>query len=209
MYFVGNCDDYSMLINKKVTLSDKVSLGLRSGFATFCYDTKCLFCCKTIQEYMFKAESQRSEKHLSYKERVDSFQQEVKSKCVETKYTWVNEVLARIEYSRYLMASNSVYHKCCSIGFRLGKYPEEDCYEPLSKNRKTVSGQMFDVKREDTFLQAVNYLLENDEEQLTIHDLITKMSQLCENPFSFKPMKRRLLITFVKVMITEMMGKPS
>ena len=108
---------------------------------------------------MFKAESQRSEKHLAYKVKSDSFQQEVKAKCVKTKYTWANEVLARIEYSIYLISSNSAYHKCCSIEFRLGKYPEEDCYEPISKNRKTVSGQMFDNKREDAFLQAVNYLL--------------------------------------------------
>ena len=75
---------------------------------------------------MFKAESQRSEKHLAYKVKSDSFQQEVKATCVKTKYTWANEILARIEYSRYLMSSNSVYHKCCSIEFRLGKYPEED-----------------------------------------------------------------------------------
>ena len=47
------------------------------------------------------------------------------------------------------------------------------------------------IKREDAFLQAVNYLLEHDEEQRTIHDLRTKIGQLCENPFSFKPMKRR------------------
>ena len=57
---------------------------------------------------MFKAELQRSEKHLAYKVKSNSFQQEVKAKCVKTKYTWSNEVLARIEYSRYLMSSNSV-----------------------------------------------------------------------------------------------------
>ena len=81
---------------------------------------------------------------------------------------WANEVIARIEYSRDLMASNSVYHQYYSIEFRLGKYPDEDCYEPPAKKRKTVSGRMFDIKREDTFSQALNYLLENDEEQLTI-----------------------------------------
>ena len=151
MYFVGNFDEYSTLINKKVTYSDKVSLRLRSGFAVFCYDFKCLFCCKTIQEGMFKAESQRSEKYLAYKVKSDPFQQEVKAKCEETKYTQANEVLARIEYSRDLMASNSVYHQYCSIEFRLRKYPEEDCYEPLSKNRKTVSGQMFDFKEKMPF----------------------------------------------------------
>ena len=111
-------------------------------------------------------------------------------------YTWANEVLAHIEYSRDLMVTNSVYHQCCSIEFRLGKYPEEDCNEPLCKNRKTVSVQMFDIKREDAFLQAVNCLLENDEEQLKFHDLITQMDQLCENPFSYKHMKRRLLDYF-------------
>ena len=100
-------------------------LTLRSGFAALCYDIKCLFCCKTIQEGMFKEESQRSEKHLAYKVKSDSFHQGVKAKCVETKYIWANEVLARIEYSIDLMASTSLYHKCCSIEFRLGKYPEK------------------------------------------------------------------------------------
>ena len=45
---------------------------------------------------MFKAESQRSEKHIAYKVKSDSFQLEVKAKCEETKYTWANGVLARI-----------------------------------------------------------------------------------------------------------------
>ena len=66
------------------------------------------------------------------------------------------------------MASNSRYHQCYSIEFRLEKYPDKDCYEPLAKKRKTISGRMFDIKRENAFLQAVNHLQENDEEQLTI-----------------------------------------
>ena len=65
------------------------------------------------------------------------------------------------------MASKSVYQQSCSIEFRLGKYPDEDCYEPLAIKRKTASGQMFDIKREDAFLQAVNYLQENNEELTT------------------------------------------
>ena len=156
--------EYSTIIKKKVNKSDKVSHGLRSGLAVFCYDTKCLFCCKTIQERMFKAEPQRSEKQLAYKVRSDSFQQEVKAKCLERKDTWANEVLARIEYSRDLMASNSVYHQSCSTKFRLGRDTDEDFNEPPAKKRNTVSGRNFDIKREDAFLQAVNYLKENDEE---------------------------------------------
>ena len=65
------------------------------------------------------------------------------------------------------------------------------------------------IKREDIFLQAVNYLQENDE-QLTIQDLIPKMGQLSENPFSFKHMKRRLPDYFdERVIITEIKGKPN
>ena len=202
--------EYSTIIKKKVNKSDKVSHGLRSGSAVFCYDTKCLFCCKTFQERMFKAEPQRSEKQLAYKVRSDSFQQEVKAKCLERKDTWTNEVIARIGYSRDLMASNSVYHQSCSTKFRLGRDPDEDCNEPPAKKRNTVSGRNLDIKREDALLQAVNYLKENDEEQLTIQDLVLKMGQLCENPFSLKHMKRRLLDYFgERVIITEMKGKPN
>ena len=66
---------------------------------------------------MFKSKSQSSEIHLAYKVRFDSFKQEVNAKCLEMKDTWANEVLASIEYSRYLVASSSVYHKSCSIKF--------------------------------------------------------------------------------------------
>ena len=68
------------------------------------------------------------------------------------------------------MVSNSVYRQCYSIEFRLGKNPDENCYQTLANKRKTVSGQMFDIKREDSFLQALNYLQENDKEQLAIQD---------------------------------------
>ena len=47
------------------------------------------------------------------------------------------------------------------------------------------------IKQEAAFSLAVNYLQENDE-QLTIQDLIPKMGQLSEHPFSFKHRKRRL-----------------
>ena len=90
------------------------------------------------------------------------------------------------------------------------KDPDEDCNEPLAKKKKTVSGRYFYIKRENAFLQAVFYLEEDDEEQLTIQDLITKIGQLCENLFSFKHMKKRLLDYFNEIIIvTEMKGKPN
>ena len=86
------------------------------------------------------------------------------------------------------MASSSEYHQSCSTKFRLGRDSDEECNEPLSKKRNTVSGRNFDIKQEDAFLKAANFLKENDEEQLTIQDLVLQMGQLCGNPFSFKLM---------------------
>ena len=100
---------------------------------------------------MFKAESQRSEKHLAYKVRFDSFQQEINAKCLERKGNWASEVLARIEYSRSLVASNSVYHKRCSIKFRLERYQDEDCYEPATKKSNTVSGRFLIFNQKMSF----------------------------------------------------------
>ena len=150
-------------MNKKVTKSDTVSLCLRSGFAVFCYDTKFFLLQVELFKMVCLKQSHKGQGPSCIKVKSDSFQQQVKAKCLETINTSDNEGLARIEYSRDLIASNSVCHQCCSIEFRLGKYPDEDCYEPLANKRKTVSGQMFDMKREDDFLPAVNYLQENDE----------------------------------------------
>ena len=72
---------------------------MRSGLAVFCYDTKCLFCRKIIQEHIFKAESQMPEKHLAYKIRSHFAKQQFKAKCLEMKGIWGNEILVRIEYS--------------------------------------------------------------------------------------------------------------
>ena len=63
---------------------------------------------------MFKAESQGPEKHLAYKVRSHFAQQQLKAECLERKETWANEVIARIEYPRYVIAPNSVYHQSYS-----------------------------------------------------------------------------------------------
>ena len=74
---------HQIQITKK--LSSKKNLGLRSGSTVFFYDSKCLFCCKTIQVRMLKAESQMPEKHLAYKVRSHFAQQQLKAKCLERK----------------------------------------------------------------------------------------------------------------------------
>ena len=101
---------------------------------------------------MFKADSQRSEKHLANKVKSDSIHQGVKAKYVETKYIWANEVFARMEYSIDLMASTSLYHKCCSIEFRLVKNIQKRLLRTTFQEQyKTVSSQMLDIKEKMPF----------------------------------------------------------
>ena len=62
------------------------SLMLRSESYSFHYETDCLFCCKTIPQYMFQSWAQ---KHVrAYKVRTKTFQEEIKAKCLEKKSNW-------------------------------------------------------------------------------------------------------------------------
>ena len=69
--------------------------------------------------------------------------------------------------------------------------------------RNKVSGWIIDIKREDAFLQAVNYLQEKVQFKI-------EKCQLCKTPFSFKHMKKRLLNHYSeRAIITEVKGKPN
>ena len=54
----------SMILNKRVNTSNKVSLGLMSGSAVFCYDISLLFCCKTIQEHILKQQNHKGQRNI-------------------------------------------------------------------------------------------------------------------------------------------------
>ena len=86
--------------------------------------------------------------------------------------------MARTEYSQDLHASDTVYHRQCSTNFRTFKQilltyrdlKEEDNLNPSKRGRPS------DTERERAFLQVTRYLEDNDEEQITINDLIDKMN---------------------------------
>ena len=107
-----------------------------------------------------------------------------------------------------------MYHRKCSTNFRTFKQipatyrdvKEEDNVNPSKRGRPSDTG------RERTFLQIAQYLEDNDEEQITISDLIVKMEEYLVNtdfePYSFPYMKKRLLEHFKeRIIITELDGK--
>ena len=64
-------------------------------------------------------------------------------------------------------------------------------------SKRIKHGRPTDLVRADAFLQVIKYLEENDEQQTTINDLISKMKEILAetdsgcNPYSFPHMKEQ------------------
>ena len=122
--------------------------------------------------------------------------------------------MARIEYSQDLPAFDIVYHRQCSTNFRTFKQIPETYRDVREDDNPNPSkcGRPSDTYTEITFLQVTCYLEENDEEQMTINDLINKMNDYlngtCFEPYSFLYMKKRLIDQFKdRIISTELDGK--
>jgi len=94
-------------------------------------------------------------------------------------------VLGRLEYAEDLHVADAVYHLACSVNFRTGKQvPRQHCSDDSSdKNTKRPrQGRRVDIGKATAFLKVVKFLEENDEEQITIADLVNKMQEYLEGP---------------------------
>ena len=101
--------------------------------------------------------------------------------CSERGDSWASAVKAQILQVHDIHAADAVYHRTCSA-------PKQ---RYVSKKFKLGCPQ--DQERTDAFLEAASYLEENDDEQITITDLIERMeNNLAESEhhtYSFKHMK--------------------
>ncbi len=71
------------------------------------------------------------------------------------------------------MLADAVYHKVCRHGnFRTRKQVPA-VHDSSSKRQK--SGRPQDEERMDALLEVASFLAENDDEQITIQDLICRM----------------------------------
>ena len=86
-----------------------------------------------------------------------------------------------------------MYHQACSVNFRTGKQiPKKHGKDTDSKRAK---GRPMDTVKSKAFLKVTEFLVENDEEQITIPDLIGKMQEYLEGteepPYSAVYMKEK------------------
>ena len=107
---------------------------------------------------------------------------------------WAETVRGRLEFAQDLHAADAVYHQACSVNFRTGKqFPKKHGNDTDSKHAK---GRPMDPVKSKAFLQVTEFLVENDEEQLTIPDLVGKMQEYLEGtgelPYSAVCIKEKL-----------------
>ena len=90
---------------------------------------------------------------------------------------WASAVQSRIEYfDADLHAADCVYPQSCSINFlKMRNIPRQLTSAESTKRRK--SGRLKDSDQGEAFESVSEFQEENDEEQLTISDLVTKMGE--------------------------------
>lgn len=118
--------------------------------------------------------------------------------CEERSDDWAFIVKGRILYfGNDLRAPDCVYHKQCSINFRTGRdIPEQFRVGPATIRKRKRPGRPTNEDQEQAFLKLCVYLERNDEEQLTVSDIVTIMrdylSEEASVPYGNQYMKEKL-----------------
>ena len=102
----------------------------------------------------------------------------------------------------------------CSVNFRTKKHIPAVHYHHLRISKKAKLGRPQHKERTDAFLEVASFLEENDDEQITINDLISRMEENLENSehgaYSYPHMQLKLDEHFGdRIIQTEINGKPN
>ena len=93
-------------------------------------------------------------------------------------------------------AADAVYHKACSVNFRTMKQIPAIHEHENSSLKKVKIGRPPEKERTDAFLEVAKFLEENDDEQITIHDLIQRMDKNLANTehsaYSYTHMQKKI-----------------
>lgn len=177
------------------------SRSLRSKTEAFAFTENCLFCGQ------FAKCDGKKRGYDVYPVRTLDFQKTILNICSIREDAWAQKVSARIEFATDLPAVDAIYHQTCNVNFRtnrdIPKYFQPDVEKTPTRGRPT------DQDACTAFMTVIEYLKENDNEQITITDLVDKMKEICgERAYSASYTKQRLVEHFGdSVIITEINGK--
>ncbi len=187
--------------------SDGGPVTRRSKGTSFIYIDNCLFC-GNPDKYSGKVKDWKL-----IPVRTTGTSQTLISICDTRKDAWSDIVRGRIEFAPDLHAADARYHYLCNINFRTGKEIPKQFASSDSFSKCVSKGRPQDAIRAEAFINVANYLQTHDEEQTTINDLITKMSEYLPpdvQPYGFSHMKASIQKHFGEdIVITEINGKPN
>ena len=179
---------------------------LRSSI-TFDYKTCCLYCTNPVSEREI-----RERKGYQVMSKNREFDISILKVCEQRIDELSVSVKGRITFANDLHAADAVYHATCDSSFRTGKnLPRKYSHNNTSTSSST-SGRPVNVDRENAFERVISYLRENDEEQITIKDLVVLMENYLKDSdheaYTTRWIKHRLLETLKDdIVIAEVNGK--
>ena len=184
--------------------SQETSRSLRSQVSPVSFARDCFFC---GQPAIYG--KRKGFEYEYYPVRTKDFQAKIAEICLSRNDAWAVEVKGRLEFSQDLHASDALYHQQCNVNFRTGKDVPKAFQTLEGSISKKSRGRPVDSTRNDAFLKVASYLEENDDEQITINDLVTKMREYCgDECYIPVHLKQKILEYFGKeVLITEINGK--
>ncbi len=154
----------------------KTKRDLRSEQTRFSFRDHCLFC-----GHAANIQKMRLTECDVFMVRTGDFQERIFQVCNERNDNWSETILGRIASVNDLHAADAVYHQQCSSNFRTGKnIPIKLEADAGNQHEKIKPGRPETDVRTAAFFQVMQFLEENDEEQMTLNDLILKMGEFLQ-----------------------------
>lgn len=87
------------------------------------------------------------------------------------------KVLARLGYADDCFAKDAIYHGTCSVNFRTNRNIPKSVSDSPTPEKLRV-GRPQDIEKRTSFLRVAEHIEDNDEEQLTVGDLVHKTCKM-------------------------------
>ena len=100
--------------------------------------------------------------------------------CSERRDAWSDAVQTPIMHIHDLPAADAMYHQTCSVNFCTGKQIPKVFVTEEPAHKKKRLGRPQDEEKMDAFLRVAKFLQDNDDEQITVNDLIDLMNKVVE-----------------------------
>ena len=176
----------------------------------FSFKTDCFFCGTKVES---GSNSKRKRLGEAFSVTTIETKDTILKICSERNDEWSEAIRARLMNVHDLPAADAVYHQTCNVNFRTNRQLPQ-LYEtdelPAAKKRKV--GRPQNEEKKQAFVKVAKFLEDNDDEQITVGDLVEKMEEYLNDTeseaYGRLHMKTKLLEYFGdKIIITDINGK--